>query len=337
MTPIICSTGTISQVAGNPLMMMGTVAVACTAFLYGLLQLIGDLRRNEKRRIENRLMGEGRTAGGTGAGSLIRKQMAGDGKGVQGMFARLRPVAAFQQACLQADLDWNAGRTLFRLICLGAAAAMVLSLLGLEPAWCVGFGAAVLVVPVMYVLLRRRRRLTAIVEQLPEAFDMMAQALRSGQSLSASLALVGEQLPDPISTEFCLVCQEQNLGVRLEDALDNLRGRVNQMDVTFFVTAVQIQRQTGGDLAEVLDNIGSVIRDRIKLQGLVRSLTAEGRLSGWVLLALPVIMLIAEMLLNPNYADELLATDTGHKMLLAAGISQLFGLAMIRKIVNVKY
>jgi tight adherence protein B len=108
------------------------------------------------------------------------------------------------------------------------------------------------------------------------------------------------------------------------------------MDVTFFVTAVQIQRQAGGDLAEVLDNIGEIIRDRIKLYGQVRALSAEGRLSGWILMALPPGMLVVEMFLNPAYAGRLLHTEIGHMLLWGAAISQLFGLLMIRKIVNIK-
>jgi tight adherence protein B len=112
--------------------------------------------------------------------------------------------------------------------------------------------------------------------------------------------------------------------------------RAGLMDVRFFVTAVLIQRQTGGDLAEVLDNISGVIRDRIKLFGTVKALTAEGRLSGWVLLALPVVVFMAELVVNPDYANTLIDNEMGQYMLIGAGISQLLGLAMIQKIVNIK-
>src|SRR5262249_7815606 len=128
----------------------------------------------------------------------------------------------------------------------------------------------------------------------------------------------------------------QNLGIKLEDALMDMGRRVGIMDVQFFVTAVLIQRQTGGDLAEILDNISSVIRDRIKLYGAVRALTAEGRLSGYVLLALPVVVFIVEMFLNPKYASVMIEDEIGQYMLIGAGVSQLFGLAMIQKIINIK-
>ena len=129
---------------------------------------------------------------------------------------------------------------------------------------------------------------------------------------------------------------EQNLGIKIEDALLAMADRVDSLDVRFFVTAVLIQRQTGGDLAEVLDKIGGLIRQRIELFGMVQGLTAEGRLSGWVLFALPLVVFVAVIYLNPSYADELLTDTRGKIMLMVAAGMQLMGLAMIRWIVNIK-
>jgi len=145
-----------------------------------------------------------------------------------------------------------------------------------------------------------------------------------------------EQMPAPIATEFAQVYHEQNLGVKIEDALQSMANRVDSLDVRFFVTAVMIQRQTGGDLAEVLDKISSVIRERIELAGLVRGLTAEGRLSGWVLFSLPICVFLAMMKLNPSYASVLFDDPRGQIMLMIAGGMQLMGIAMIRWIVNIK-
>ncbi|NLE58981.1 MAG: pilus assembly protein TadB, partial [Planctomycetes bacterium] len=115
-----------------------------------------------------------------------------------------------------------------------------------------------------------KRRIKKLVEQLPEVFDLMCQALKAGHSLASAIQLISQQMPDPIAGEFAIVFHEQNLGLTIEDALLNMTKRVDQMDVRFFVTAVLIQRQTGGDLAEVLEKIGKVIRDRIQLFGVVR-------------------------------------------------------------------
>jgi len=188
----------------------------------------------------------------------------------------------------------------------------------------------------LWLVWRRKRRLNRLLEQLPDVFELLSQALRAGHSLASGIQLVSENLPDPIGTEFARVFHEQNLGIKMEDALKSMADRSGQMDVRFFVTAVLVQRQTGGDLAEVLDNIGSVIRERIQLFGMVRALTAEGRLSGWVLLALPVVVFLAELYLNPDYAGDLLWDETGRFILYAAGAMQLMGMAMIKKIVNIK-
>jgi len=164
----------------------------------------------------------------------------------------------------------------------------------------------------------------------------MGQALRAGHSLSGAIQLIYEQMPPPIATEFAQVYHEQNLGVKIEEALLAMSRRVDSLDVKFFVTAVLIQRQTGGDLAEVLDNISGVIRERIELAGMVRALTAEGRLSGWVLFALPFIVFAATNFLNPEYAHTLLEDPRGKIMLMVASGMQLMGIAMIRWITNIK-
>jgi tight adherence protein B len=199
-----------------------------------------------------------------------------------------------------------------------------------------GCAVGVIGLPILYISFRRKRRMAKLTYQLPDVFEMMSQALRAGHSLGGAIQLVHEQMPPPIATEFGQVYHEQNLGVKIEDALESMAARVDSLDVRFFVTAVVIQRQTGGDLAEILDNISGVIRERIELAGLVKGLTAEGRLSGWVLFALPILVFIGSLYLNPSYGRVLLEDPKGKLMLLIAGGMQLMGLAMIRWIVNIK-
>jgi tight adherence protein B len=165
---------------------------------------------------------------------------------------------------------------------------------------------------------------------------MMSQALRAGHSLASAIHLIHEQMPEPISTEFGRVFHEQNLGLKIDDALLAMADRVDSLDVRMFVTAVLIQRTTGGDLAEILDKIGSVIRGRIELFGLVQSLTSEGRLSGWVLFALPIVVFLACVKLNYTYVSQLWIHPLGKIMLAFACGMQLMGLALIRYIVNIK-
>ena len=166
--------------------------------------------------------------------------------------------------------------------------------------------------------------------------DRNTELLRAGHAFQSAMGMVADELKAPVGPEFKKTFEQQNFGLPLRDALAQMSERMPLLDVRFFVTAVLIQRQTGGDLAEVLDNISGVIRDRIKLFGTVKALTAEGRLSGWVLLALPVVVFVLELVINPDYANILLDEPIGQYMLIGAGVAQLLGLAMIQKIVNIK-
>jgi tight adherence protein B len=219
---------------------------------------------------------------------------------------------------------------------IAVLAALALWALQINLVAAIGCGGAVVVLPLLWLSFRRKRRMTKLNNQLPDVFEMMGQALRAGHSLAGAIQLIYEQMPPPIATEFAQVYHEQNLGVKVEEGLQSMADRVDSLDVRFFVTAVMIQRQTGGDLAEVLDNISGVIRERIELAGLVRGLTAEGRLSGWVLFALPAIVFLGSFYLNPNYANVLLEDPRGQIMLMIAAGMQLMGIAMIRWIVNIK-
>jgi tight adherence protein B len=190
--------------------------------------------------------------------------------------------------------------------------------------------------PLLWLLLKRRKRLKVLAAQLPDALELVARALRAGHSLAAGMHVVSEEMPSPIATEFGRVYEEQNLGIPLEDALRSLAHRVPNLDLKFFVTAVQLQRQTGGDLAEILDKISYVVRERFKIFGQVQALTAEGRLSGIVLLALPPLIFFAVGYLNPGYVNLLFTETMGRQMLAGAIIMQIVGALVIKKIVNIK-
>ncbi|MCS7017332.1 MAG: type II secretion system F family protein [Gemmatales bacterium] len=191
-------------------------------------------------------------------------------------------------------------------------------------------------IPWGWVIWMRNKRLQKFALQMPDAMDLMARALRAGQSLQAAIHVISEEMPAPIATEFGRVYEEQNLGVSLEDAMKAMCDRVPSLDLKFFVTSVLIQRQTGGDLAEILDKISYVIRERFKILGMVQALTGEGRLSGNILIALPFVMLLAVMHLNYEYAEVLWTTEEGKKMCVYGLIMQLLGAWTIRKIVNIK-
>lgn len=190
--------------------------------------------------------------------------------------------------------------------------------------------------PVMWLMFRRRRRLKAFAVQLPDALEMLARSLRAGQSLSSGFNAISEEMGPPIGVEFGRVFEEQNLGIPLEESLDSMCERIPNLDLRFFCTAVILQRQTGGDLAEILDKIGYLVRQRFAIWGTVQALTGEGRLSGIVLLALPVLLFVVVYQMNPDYVSILFTEPLGKKMLAVAIVLQIFGALMIRKIVNIK-
>lgn len=222
--------------------------------------------------------------------------------------------------------------------------AIVLGLLGFTASWMAGvkvwlaplLGLIMFSVPYTWLLAKRKKRLNAFAGQLPDALELVARALRAGHSLAAGMHVVAEEMPSPVADEFSRVYEEQNLGIPIEDALKGMCERVPNLDLRFFVTSVLIQRQTGGDLAEILDKIGYVIRERFRILGQVKALTAEGRLSGVILIALPFGLFLLMMHIKYDYVEKLWTHETGIKMSIWALIFQVVGALVIRKIVNIK-
>jgi tight adherence protein B len=221
---------------------------------------------------------------------------------------------------------------------------MALGVLGATGSWLAGVkiylapiaGLVMFLVPFAWLLNKRRTRLKAFAAQLSDALELVARALRAGHSLAAGMHVVAEEMPAPIADEFGRVYEEQNLGVAVEEALKNMCDRVPNLDLRFFVNSVLIQRQTGGDLAEILDKIGYVIRERFRILGQVKALTAEGRLSGVILLALPFGLFLMMLHIKPDYIEKLWTHPLGIKMSVFALIAQLVGAIVIKKIVNIK-
>ncbi|HEY3245652.1 MAG TPA: type II secretion system F family protein [Phycisphaerae bacterium] len=312
--------------------------VGSMLLVYGIYQVVSELRHGDRKRLTERLQGSTRTARVKAQASILKRDVtAAEAQSfVAATFGRLGFIPRIQAMLDQADVPWSAPHLIMNLSGIAVLVGAVLIVTGYGPIAALGCGVAIFVAPLMWFSFKRRRRMKKLTYQLPDVFEMMSQALRAGHSLASAIHLVHEQMPEPISAEFGRVFHEQNLGIKIEDALLAMADRVDSLDVRFFVTAVLIQRQTGGDLAEVLDKIGTTIRQRIELFGLVQGLTAEGRLSGWVLFALPIIVFVACLYLNPDYAGTLLNEPKGRMLLMIAGGMQLMGIAMIRWIVNIK-
>jgi tight adherence protein B len=197
-------------------------------------------------------------------------------------------------------------------------------------------GAVAGMLPFLIVSSKCARHQKQVEDQLPEALDFLARVLRAGHSLATGLQMAAEELPEPLASEFRRCYDQHSLGTTLETCMKDMAERVGTPDFSFFVTAVLIQRTTGGDLAEVLTNIGNMVRARIRLQQHVQAITAQGRMVGYTLLVLPVIFYVLLYLLNPKYARVLIDTREGAWVLTFALVLQVAGTLLIRKIVSVK-
>jgi tight adherence protein B len=192
-------------------------------------------------------------------------------------------------------------------------------------------------IPYTYVRYKRNQRLLKFEEQFPEAIDLLSRALRAGHAITTGLSMVAEELPAPIGPEFQILYDQQNFGLPLSQALKNFADRVVILDARFFVTAVLTQRESGGNLSEVLDNLASIIRDRFKVKRQVRVISAHGRITGWVLSAMPVSLGLFFAMTNPEKYATFYRDPLGMQMIFGALLMQLIGVFVIKKIVNIEY
>jgi tight adherence protein B len=302
------------------------VAVGLLAFVF-----IGDKNRASERL--DTLVGKRRKE--SAADLLLKQSMQESDK--RNLFDAITPnFLTVQTLFEQADCNIKPGT----LVGIGMGMAIVGATFSfmLVRSWFVApiVGMCAMSIPWLWLLNKRRMRLKAFAAQLPDGLELVARALRAGHSLAAGMHVVAEEMPSPIAEEFGRVYEEQNLGIALEDAMRSMVVRVPNLDLKFFVTAVAIQRQTGGDLAEILDKIGYVVRERYKILGQVKALTAEGRLSGVVLIALPFMLLLVMLHLKPDYIEMLWKHPMGIRMSIGAIILMIIGSICIKKIVDIK-
>jgi tight adherence protein B len=192
-------------------------------------------------------------------------------------------------------------------------------------------------IPVMFVRWKRTRRFRAFEQQFPEAIELMARALRAGHTFPTGILMVAEEMANPMAAEFKLLYDRQNFGMSLNDALKGMAERVPILDARFFTTAVLTQRETGGNLSEILDNLAAVIRDRFKVKRQVRAVTAHGRMSGWILAAVPPVLALILSVVAPESMRSMITDPLGIQMIAVGCTMQIIGTLIIRKLVNIRY
>ncbi len=317
-------------------MLIGILIFIGVAALVGGAALL--LREKPSNRIEDRLdllTGTGIPTGKDAAkeASILSQPLDNRAGFVQTFIERFGNIELLFE---QADVNLNTTKLLLVSLVLAGAGVGMSAVVGIHPALMPMAALILGMLPLMWLMFRRKRRFKAFAAQLPDALEMLSRSLRSGQSIGFGFNMVSSEMGLPIGKEFGRVFEEQNLGIPLDDSLRALNDRIPNLDLKFFSTAVILQRQTGGDLAEILDKIGSLIRERFRIWGQVQALTGEGRMSGVVLLALPFALFLAVYQLNPDYIKVLFTDPMGKKMLFVAVLMQIVGALVIRKIVNIK-
>lgn len=266
--------------------------------------------------------------------SVLKHQIEGPLPLVDRLLAK--KGAGLSRLIEQAGLKLSASSLLLASIFLGLICAVVLAT-ALRQGWAIFVGAGVgCVSPFLYLRHRRTARMKRFEEQFPEALDLLSRAIRAGHAFTTAMGMVAEEAPDPVGPEFRKSFDEQNFGLPLKDALNNMADRVPVLDVRFFVTAVLIQRETGGNLSEILDNLAHVVRERFKILRQVRVYTAHGRLTGYVLMALPACLAVVLQFINADHMNLLFRDPKGQMMLTGAIVLQIIGYIWIKRVVKIE-
>ena len=268
--------------------------------------------------------------------AILRDEMLSEIPAFDNILRRSQRVTALQTMLEQADVQSRAGN--FLMVCFGVAAitGIVVTIWSRSPmfGWVgmlVGF-----FLPYSYASFLRNRRFQKFEERFPEAIDTLARAVRAGHAFTTALEMIGNEVSEPVAGEFRKLFEEQKFGMPVRDALMNLVDRVPLVDVKFFVTAVMLQRETGGNLAEILDNLSYVIRERFKIMRQVRVYTAQGRLTMVLLMALPPVIVLVMLSMNPEFIKPLFADPIGHTLIVVGITLQTIGYFVIRKIIRIQ-
>jgi tight adherence protein B len=311
------------------------IASVVALFAWGMIALFSGGEK-EKKKLQQRLTADPSNAAAGEPGvplSITHQLQAG---GITAALIRNKMMQGLYFKLVQAWPNMTLSRFLSIVVGLATFAYCITFLFVGLPLVALAAGAICGFLSFFLLGQKRSRRQQTITIQIPEALDYLSRVLKAGHSFSTGIQMMSEEIPQPLGGEFRRCYDQHSLGQPLEESLKDMATRIESTDFAFFITAVLIQRQTGGDLSEVLKNIAGMIRQRIRLQQHVKAKTAEGRFTGYILVAFPAVMFFIIAFMNPEYAHKLTGRSAGQKMLAAAFIFQMMGLYAIRKITTVK-
>ena len=310
--------------------------LAVVMLLEGLSMLWSDTQSPEVKRIQRRLRVMSVGDPGEGGVSLLKERLLSSAPLMQRLLLSMPHVHKVDRLLLQSGSNQTVAQLLTVCLLAGVGGVLIGFLIRWPVPLVIFLGGVLFVFPVLRLTWKRSKRLYLIGAQLPDALDMISRALRAGHAFSAALAMVGNEAQEPIAGEFKATFDEINFGISTKNALMDLTKRVPIPDLRYFVLAVVIQLETGGNLAELLGMLSNLIRERFKLFGKIRVLAAEGKLSAYILLALPFVLAAALQVVNPGHLDLLWTDPTGFRLVIGALVMMVIGSFVMWRIIDIR-
>ncbi len=315
------------------------LAFSILIFLAIVVAMVGVVvHRNSEgaRALQERLRGLTSKAGGPKGLEVERDARYSSIPWLDGLLRRINLTQRLELRLYQAGMTMRVGVLVLMMASFGMGGYFfgVIVFHRVPPA--LMFMSVATILPYLYVSYRKQKRMHAFAQEFPDSLDLLVSALRAGLSFTAAMQIVAEESPEPVRGEFAITVEEQSLGLDFRESLVNLTRRVDSLDLRFFVTAIVLQRETGGNLAEILENTSKLIRDRFRILGDIATFTAQGRLTGGILLCIQVGIGLFMFIMTPDYFKPMMTSEAGRTALWAAGIMQVTGGLIIRKIVNIK-
>jgi tight adherence protein B len=319
-----------------------TVVVSfVVVFALSLLAVSVGLKYFDARR-KNQVVDMLHTAAGeavVSVGNLLKEIESDTPSGMKRLFASMHFSKHAEEMIQQAGLNWSSSRLLTAMVLMmipGVGLGLMVPFLFNAPTTAIAMGLFFGSIPYLVVRSKRSKRLNMLEEQFPESLDFLARSMRAGHAFSISLEMLGEEMADPLGQEFRALFNEQNLGAPIDVALRNFTMRVPLLDVRFFTSSVLLQKQTGGNLSEILSRLAYVIRERFRLKGQVKAASAHGRLTATILTLLPVATMLCLLFVAPGYLQGMADDPDGKYLIGGAIVAQVLGNFFIKKIINIK-
>jgi tight adherence protein B len=310
----------------------------CLFLVYGAYLLATSKSEARRERLQKRLMNALMQSGYSDDPEiqLARAELMSEIPVINRWLIQLQVGTKLKRLIDQADLQITVTRLVMLSAMAGMTAALAMSVVTISIALVVVVGLIAAGLPFVHVMWTRQKRLNAFLSQLPDALELMSRSLSAGHAFAESLNMVASEMPEPVATEFRRTYEEQNLGLSLKLALENLAVRIPLLDLQLCITAIMIQRETGGNLAEILEKVGHTIRERFRIMEDLNTLTTSSRMSAWILCGLPLFIAMVTTFMNPDYMSVLWTDPRGHKLIAVALFMQILGMLIIRKILNIK-